>query len=59
MLVRSVTKLGFIWVLMGSLGGLEALGLLGLFVGPVVLAMAGALWDEWTKRSRNRSVAQP
>jgi predicted PurR-regulated permease PerM len=58
MLVGNATKLGFAWVLMGSLGGLEALGLLGLFVGPVVLAMAGALWDERAKRARYASFAQ-
>ena len=58
MLVGNATKLGFAWVLMGSLGGLEAIGLLGLFVGPVVLALAAALWDEWTKRARNGPVAQ-
>lgn len=45
-LVGGAARLGFVWVLMGSLGGLELLGLLGLFVGPVVLALAGALWQE-------------
>jgi predicted PurR-regulated permease PerM len=58
MLVGNATKLGFAWVLMGSLGGLEAIGLLGLFVGPVVLALAAALWSEWSKRARSGSVAQ-
>jgi predicted PurR-regulated permease PerM len=55
MLVGGAVRLGFVWVLMGSLGGLELLGLLGLFVGPVVLALGGALWDDWTKnRGRSR-----
>jgi predicted PurR-regulated permease PerM len=48
MLVGGAVQLGFVWVLMGSLGGLELLGLLGLFVGPVVLALGGALWHDWT-----------
>jgi len=47
LLVRGSMKLGFLWVLLGSLGGLETLGLLGLFVGPVALALGGALWREW------------
>ena len=47
LLVGGATKLGFLWVLLGSLGGLETLGLLGLFVGPVVLALAGTLLREW------------
>jgi len=41
---------------MGSLGGLELLGLLGLFVGPVVLALGGALWRDWAmNRGRSRA----
>ena len=50
LLVGNAARLGFVWVLMGSLGGLELLGPLGLFAGPVVLALAGALWKERTKR---------
>jgi len=46
LLVGGAMKLGFLWVLLGSLGGFEALGLLGLFVGPVVLALAGTLLQE-------------
>ena len=46
-LVGGAAQLGFAWVLMGSLGGFDLLGLLGLFVGPVVLALAAALWHEW------------
>jgi len=56
MLVGGAVRLGFVWVLMGSLGGLELLGLLGLFVGPVVLALGGALWHDWTtNRSQSRA----
>ncbi len=55
LLVGGAVRLGFVWVLMGSLGGLELLGLLGLFVGPVVLALGGALWHDWTtNRGRSR-----
>jgi len=46
-LVGGPVKLGFVWVLMASLGGLELLGLLGVLVGPVVLALASSLWREW------------
>jgi predicted PurR-regulated permease PerM len=55
MLVGGAVQLSFVWVLMGSLGGLELLGLLGLFVGPVVLALGGALLRDWTiGRDRSR-----
>ena len=36
-----------IWVLLGILGGVEAWGLLGLFVGPAIMAALILLWREW------------
>ena len=39
-------RLGFVWVLMGCLGGFEALGLVGLVVGPVVISLARELWNQ-------------
>lgn len=47
-LIGGATRLPFLLVLLGILGGLEALGLLGLFVGPAVMAAFVALWREWT-----------
>jgi len=38
---------GFLLVLFGVLGGLLAFGLVGLFIGPIVLAVAWAVWREW------------
>jgi predicted PurR-regulated permease PerM len=56
-LVSSSTQVGFVWVLMATLGGLELLGFIGIFVGPVVLALAGALWSERTTRTdRDRTT---
>ncbi len=46
-LVGGATKLPFLWVLLGILGGLEAWGLLGLFVGPAIMAVLILLWREW------------
>ena len=56
-LVGDKVRLGFVWVLMASLGGLEVLGLLGVLVGPVVLALASSLWREWAK-TRARPSAE-
>jgi predicted PurR-regulated permease PerM len=47
-LIGGATRLPFIWVLLGILGGLEVWGLLGLFVGPASLAALILLWREWT-----------
>ena len=47
-LIGGATKLPFIWVLFGILGGVEAWGLLGLFLGPAIMAALILLWREWT-----------
>lgn len=45
--ISGVSKIPFLLVLFGVLGGLAAFGLIGLFVGPVILAILLALWREW------------
>lgn len=47
-LIGGATRLPFLWVLLGILGGLEAWGLLGLFLGPAIIAALVLLWREWT-----------
>lgn len=44
------THLGFVWILMGCLGGFQALGLVGVVIGPVVLTLARELWAERMRR---------
>ncbi len=46
-LIGSATRLPFLWVLFGILGGITAWGLLGLFVGPAIMAALILLWREW------------
>ena len=38
-------RMRFVWVLMGCLGGIEVLGLVGLAIGPVVLALVREPWQ--------------
>jgi predicted PurR-regulated permease PerM len=45
-LIGSATKLPFVWVLLGILGGAESFQLLGLFIGPAVMAALMSLWRE-------------
>ena len=45
-LIGGATRLPFLWVLIGILGGVETLGLLGLFVGPATMAVLVMLWRE-------------
>ncbi len=47
-LIGGATKLPFLWVLLGILGGVEAWGLIGLFVGPAIMAALILLWREYT-----------
>ena len=46
-LIGGATRLPFLWVLLGILGGVEVWGLLGLFVGPAVMAALILLWRQW------------
>ncbi|MDR1529064.1 MAG: AI-2E family transporter [Burkholderiales bacterium] len=46
-LVGGPAKLPFLPTLFGLVGGVKTMGLLGLFVGPVVMALLVALWREW------------
>jgi predicted PurR-regulated permease PerM len=59
MVARNGVRLGFVWVLMGCLGGFEALGLVGLVIGPVVLTLLRELWQQNVRDLAPRSVADP
>lgn len=45
-LIGGAIKLPFLAVLFGILGGVETLGILGLFVGPIVMVLFVTLWQE-------------
>jgi predicted PurR-regulated permease PerM len=47
--IGSATRLPFIWVLFGILGGVATWGLLGLFLGPAIMSALILLWREWTE----------
>jgi predicted PurR-regulated permease PerM len=51
-LISREAQIPFLVVLFGVLGGLAAFGLVGLFVGPVILAVLLAIWREWLLESR-------
>jgi predicted PurR-regulated permease PerM len=48
-LIGGATRLPFLLVLLGLLGGLESMGFLGLFLGPAIMAALVALWRDWTE----------
>ncbi len=47
-LIGGATQLPFLWVLLGILGGVGAWGLIGLFIGPAIMAALILLWREFT-----------
>ena len=58
-LIGSATRLPFLWVLLGILGGVETWGLLGLFLGPAIMAALMLLWREWAGRARRANSPSP
>jgi predicted PurR-regulated permease PerM len=48
-LIGKTTRLPFLWVLLGIIGGVETWGLLGLFLGPAIMAALMLLWREWSE----------
>lgn len=49
-LVGGSARLPFLLAFIGIFGGLGAFGLIGLFVGPVIMAALLAMWREWIFR---------
>ncbi len=47
LVISSASRTPFLLVLFGVLGGLAAFGLVGMFVGPVIIAVLMAVWREW------------
>ena len=47
LVISSATRIPYLLVLFGVLGGISAFGLIGLFLGPVVIAVLLAVWREW------------
>ena len=47
LVISGATRIPFLLVLFGVLGGLARFGFIGLFLGPVVLAISLAVWREW------------
>jgi predicted PurR-regulated permease PerM len=42
-------KLPFLWALLGILGGIESFGLVGIFIGPALMAALVSIWRGWVE----------
>jgi len=47
--IGSAVELPFLMAMIGAFGGLAEMGLVGLFIGPVVMAALMLVWREWIK----------
>jgi predicted PurR-regulated permease PerM len=51
LLIGGATRIPYLLVFFGVLGGLGAFGLLGLFLGPTILSVLLVLWREWAQEA--------
>jgi predicted PurR-regulated permease PerM len=52
-LIKKGADLPILLILAGVIGGLVAFGILGIFLGPVILATAYTLLDAWMEETPN------
>lgn len=55
-LIGDAVKLPFIWTLLGILGGIETFGLLGLFLGPTIMAILMSVWRDSVEADRKEPL---
>jgi predicted PurR-regulated permease PerM len=56
MVISNATRMPFLLVVFGVLGGVLAFGLVGLFIGPVLLAVSLAIWREWLEEHQQKDT---
>jgi predicted PurR-regulated permease PerM len=57
--IGSATRIPYLLVLFGVLGGLGAFGLLGLFLGPTILSVLLVVWREWAEQTGEPQTSGP
>jgi predicted PurR-regulated permease PerM len=58
-LVGGPIKLPFLPTFFGLVGGAKTMGLLGLFIGPVLMALLVAIWREWIREIEMTDKIEP
>jgi len=56
MVISNATRMPFLLVVFGVLGGVLAFGLVWLFIGPVLLAVSLAIWREWLEEHQQKEA---
>ena len=52
-------KLPFLPTFFGLVGGVKTMGVIGLFVGPVIMALVVAIWREWLLEEVDGTTTPP
>ena len=55
-LVGGPIKLPFLPTFFGLVGGVKTMGFLGLFIGPVLMALLVAIWREWLREVKDEDT---
>ena len=56
LVISGATQIPFLLIMFGVLGGIASFGLVGLFIGPVILAVLLAIWREWLHEANEIAV---
>lgn len=59
LVISGATQIPFLLIMFGVLGGLASFGMVGLFVGPVILAVLLAIWREWLHEQVHEPLMMP
>ncbi|MNL51802.1 putative inner membrane protein [compost metagenome] len=57
-LVGGPIKLPFLPTFFGLVGGVKTMGFLGLFIGPVLMALVVSIWREWIREVKIADVIE-
>ena len=59
LVISGATQIPFLLIMFGVLGGLASFGMVGLFIGPVILAVLLAIWREWLHETQIEAIMMP
>lgn len=57
LVISGTSRLPYLQTFFAIIGGLAVFGLIGLFLGPAILAVWMVLWNEWVRAGSNNSQA--
>ena len=56
LVIGSATRTPYLMVMFAVLGGVASFGLIGLFLGPIIVAIMMAVWREWVEEQSRQEI---